>query len=274
MYKNLGAAALAAALLLGISAASAAELMPDYGQVPTGWSVDRYAPAGFSNLGTVNGMNNVLGISISSDQDAANRGGQNASFYNTQGEFHSITGGMGDSLTAELYVPGSWANASNGARRTDMWGEIGNQGDFPVIGFTNDNGVDAFAGFRTFNDVTGLWTDLSNAVNYNGWNTLSIVDDGTNFDYFVNGVAAGSIVVSDTTDPFSEVLMQAYNFGDPSLFPNAVVNDYTGMWANVGSAVAAPEPTALTIFGGGLLVLLTLGTLGRRKTIEASALAA
>ena len=70
---------------------TAAELMPDFGGVPTGWVVDRYAPNSFSNVGTFQGRNNVLGIEINSAQGLTSRpSGYQSSFYNTQGMQYAL----------------------------------------------------------------------------------------------------------------------------------------------------------------------------------------
>jgi hypothetical protein len=47
----------APAVTLSIVPGRAASLMPDLSLVPTGWSVDRYAPATFANLGPLYGQN-------------------------------------------------------------------------------------------------------------------------------------------------------------------------------------------------------------------------
>ena len=52
-----------------------ADIMPSFSNVPAGWSVDRYAPASFTNVGAFQGRTDVLGIQISSAGDLANRPG-------------------------------------------------------------------------------------------------------------------------------------------------------------------------------------------------------
>src|SRR3974377_1402330 len=75
----------------------AGSLMPDLSLAPTGWQVDRYAPASFTNRSSVNGQNNVLGLRIDSSTDYAQRpSGFQYTFYNTQGEGTPINGGPGD----------------------------------------------------------------------------------------------------------------------------------------------------------------------------------
>ena len=83
------AARVLAPVLAGLSlmhAAVAAPVMPSFDNAPAGWSVDRYAPASFADVGVFQGRDNVLGIGIDSSTNSANRpGGQSATFYNTQG---------------------------------------------------------------------------------------------------------------------------------------------------------------------------------------------
>ncbi|MBI5405427.1 PEP-CTERM sorting domain-containing protein [Candidatus Kaiserbacteria bacterium] len=174
-------------------------------------------------------------------------------FYNTQGRSTVISGGAGDSLSADLWVPADWANAANGARRTDLWGVMTDAADvvsgYPIIGYTNF-GNGGFVGFRVWDDSNGVWDNLLNVVNYDAWNTLSFLFTGSAYEYFVNGALAATIVAYTGTQNFDRVIMQAYNFNDPSL-SGAVANDYVARWVNT-----VPEPS--TIF----LAVAVLGLLG------------
>jgi len=259
--------------------ASAAYLMPDYSTVPTGWSTDRYAPNSFSNVGSYQGDNNVLGIGISNADGYANRpAAYQSTFYNTQGMGYTITGSSGDTLQADLYVPNSWNDPTLGARRTGMWGVMTNGSPtitgYPIIGFTNNDLTgDGFVGFRVWNDTLGQWVNLTgspDAVKYNAWNKLAINFTGTDYQYFVNGNFAFDIGAAPGTSNFSEVIMQAYNFDDPTLTGSPVANDYTAYWANdpaAGSAV--PEPASLSLLSVGLLGVLAV----RRRRIGTAATA-
>ena len=122
--------------------AQAIEITPNLAGVPGGWVVDRYAPNTFLNAGTLFGRDNVLEVSTTIAQASVNRGAQSASFYNTQGRKTSVTGGLGDRFSADIYVPSSWGSRANGSVRTDMWLSVDNipagsdPHSYAIMGFT------------------------------------------------------------------------------------------------------------------------------------------
>lgn len=272
-----------ALFVLATSGAKAGNIMPSFASAPTGWSVDRYAPDSFGNVGSYQGQSNVLGIGIGPNGAFANRPpAYQYGFYSTQGEGHSISGGAGDYLAAALYVPTSWQDPTAGARRTGMWGVMTDGSstvtDYPLIGFTNygtgtadlnsSGTTDSFIGFRVWSDLAnsgnGGWYDLSSVgVNYGAWNDLSIVFTGSEYHYYVNGLDALNLAAAPGSADFSTVLMEAFNFsGDPNS-PGAVGNSYTAYWANV------PEPGSFALFGAGFALLsLVVGLRGRRRALR------
>jgi len=215
----------------------AAEIMPSYATLPTGWVVDRYEPVSFTNVGPFQGRPDVLGISIGPSTDSANRGGQSGTFCNTQGRqfTFSLPQGPGSMLSSVLYIPAAWANQASGAVRTDMWGVMVDGSNavtaYPVIGFTNYGGI---ARLRVYNVDTGLWTDLPGPVNYDAWTRLSIELTPTTLNYYVNGVLVNTQTDINGSVAFGATIMQAYNFADPAIAPPALSTAaYTAHWSNI-----------------------------------------
>jgi hypothetical protein len=219
------------------SALARADLMPSFADVPTGWTTDRYEPTSFANVGTFQGRSDVLGIRITSAGDFANRGsGYQTTFYNTQGRQHVAIGLAGSFISADLFIPQEWSNPANGNVRTDMWGVMTDGSavsDYPIIGFTNYGGP---ARLRVWDD-TG-WVDLETPVAYDAWTSFTIAFTGTSYKYSINGNNVFTDATINGTTGFSNVIMQGYNFADPSI-SNTVLKDYTAHWSNT---VSVPEP--------------------------------
>ena len=249
-------------LLASALAVCAGPVTIDFANAPTGWTVDRYAPASFSNIGTYMGVPNVIGLGISSGQGLNNRpNGFNVQFFNTQGEAYSTSGGPGSWAEAMLYIPLSWSDPGNGSRRSDLWTVMPLDGQPPqnwedgIIGFTNYGGA---ARFRVWDNQVG-WVDLSNTVNYDQWTTFRILFTGSALQYFVNG----SLVYTDNEaglTQISSVILHAYNFYDPSM-TDAVATDYTAYWA----ATAVPEPASFGLVFGGAVALIGWRRINRRS---------
>ncbi len=241
-----------------MSAASATELMPNFGSVPAGWSTDRYTPDSFSNVGVYQGRSDVLGIGIGANGAAANRpSGQQGQFYDTQGEQHAVSGSTGDSLSADLFVQREWGDAANGAVRSDMWGILGDGSqitDYAIIGFTN-MGANNYVGIQLWDDNlnagNGDWVELGLGYNVDDWNSLSIRLDASGIIYSLNGIDIYTQANSFGATEFNGVIMQGYNFDDIVNFPSAVATAYTAHWSNA-QAAATPEPATLALLGTGL----------------------
>ncbi|MFZ3032228.1 MAG: hypothetical protein WA082_04285 [Candidatus Moraniibacteriota bacterium] len=250
-------------LFLAISA-QASLIMPDFADVPTGWTTDRYDPNTFANVGTFQGRNDVLGIGISAADGLTSRPIANQSqFYNTQGRQHAVSGGVGSILAADLYIPAAWRDGANGSVRTDMWGVMVDNtaaiSDYVIPGFTNF-GVGRY---RVWDDI--VWVDLAIAVVYDAWTSFEIHLTSNSYEYWVNGALAYTDFTINGTTGFSDVIMQGYNFcGDASL-TGAVCADYTAHWDNARVAVV-PEPGSFPLIGLALLALGSMRLLGRRGT--------
>lgn len=253
---------IALAALAAVSfGAQAAPLMPDYANVPTGWTTDRYEPTSFSNVGAYQGRNDVLGIGITSAGNSVNRpSGQQGTFYNTQGRQHTISGGAGSSISADLFIDQDWSNPQNGSVRSDMWGVMSNAVPtvtaYPIIGFTNYGGA---ARLRVYDgDTANGWVDLATTIVFDAWTSFEILFTGSSFEFSVND----SLVYTDNTingsTGFSAVIMQAYNFADPAI-TGATNFDYTAHWSNTQSV---PEPGTFALLG---LALAGVAVIRRRQ---------
>lgn len=251
------ARSLVLACALGATAA-AAGLFPTY---PTGsgagvWEVDRYAPAGFTNAGTVNGRPSVLALALSASDSQANRPPAfSGTFYNTQGRGFQVDLPAYSVLYGSVYLPSPWATTNAGDallnRRSEMWGVLSpaTGGDtcagsacnlFPIIGFTNASAANPLtqggAGrYRVFDSNIGF-VDLGTPVGYDQWTDVCTVFTGGELRFYINGALVyvqSSLVQSDTSfgppTKFTRTIMQAYNFG----------SDYTAQWSTLGAGTAS-----------------------------------
>jgi hypothetical protein len=269
-YKLAAISLAASGFFIGV--AQAAPVLPSV--AGPGWTTDRYEPASWSNVGTYQGRSNVLGIGIDESTNAANRGGQSGGFYNTQGRQIAVTGGVGDSISASLFLDQGWANSQSGFVRTDLWGRAGLVGSevgvtYPITGFTN-NGTGG-ARFRVYDsDTSNGWVDLVSDLTslWGTWVNFEISALAGGYEYRINN----SLVYTDSTigsagGGFTNAILQAYNFNDPALGISGNPA-YTAYWSDTARN-QVPEPGTAALVG---LSLLMLGGITRmkRKSSEVS----
>jgi len=229
------------ALVFGVVACAvvalhaAGAIMPDFVTLPFGWTVDRYEPAAFEDVGSFEGRENVLGITIDeSTGQFARPSGQQDLFYATQGRQYTFSpmAGPGSVVSADLFIPATWGDSANGHVRTDIWGTMVDSSDevsaYPIIGFSNYGGAPRL---RVWDGDLG-WVDLSDTVNYDAWTAFAIellADSSINF--YVNGELVYTDPSTEASAAFKNVIMQAYNFDHTSIVnPNLV--PYTAHWSN------------------------------------------
>lgn len=256
-------AVLAASFIVFALPARAALVLPDLHD--PGWATDRYEPASWANIGTFQGRNNVLQIGVDASTDASARPvGQQGSFYNTQGRQIAVTGAVGDSLKASLWLDPNWQSSTAGYVRTDLWGRAGGteaETTYPLSGFTNF-GVTTL---RAWDADAGGWQNfnINLAPLWGTWVDLEILATATGYEYYVNDVLA----YTDNTlgvagGGLTRGFLQAYNFNDPAL-PIQNNPGYFARWANATDG-GNPVPTPATL----PLALLGLWFVGGRKTFR------
>ncbi|HTK39675.1 MAG TPA: Ig-like domain-containing protein [Patescibacteria group bacterium] len=207
-----------------------------YSSVPfnaSEWSVDRATPSGGYSVGSFGGRDNALNIGV----DVTNRSTL-GSFYYTEGLKKDLTGST--AVKADLYVDSAWNTIPT---RAGLWG-VGSDGTnvsaYPIVEYTTNNAdMSGYTGWRTFNDETGVWTEVSAPVHTDGWNTVAVEYNSstTNFDYVINGTDVGSNAATGSNS-LSAVILNQYNYG-PTTGSN-----YDVHWSNLYSGRVADDGVA------------------------------
>lgn len=241
-------------LLTLLGANAAIDITPSFDNAPAGWVTDRYAPNSFGDIGSFQGRDNVLRVGISSAEGANVRPGSfSSSFYNTQGAKTSLTGGPDSVLSADLYIPASWASQANGSVSVGLWGVMQDNlaavSGYPILGFSNyDPANNSNARFRWWEDTIGSYTELTVPVLYDQWNSLSIKFTGSAYDFYINGNLVGTDSTANGSIGFKEMILNSYNFSGAGLAGSVAAN-YEVNWSNT----PVPEPS--TYLAGALLLL-------------------
>ena len=206
-------------------------------QAPKTWYLDRYAPYAFEKA-FFDG-DNRLKHSISTVDAALNRPpGQQGTFYNIQGRKYDLNNPVYTSISADLYIGTDW---QTNHRRADLWGTMADNSNtitrYPIIGFANTTGSNPTWRVWT-NAGGGTWINLPDppGFTYGAWYNLRIELTTTAFKYYINGL----LVYTDTdiggSTKFLNMIIQAYNFGDPALPPqNYALESYDVYWDNIAA---------------------------------------
>ena len=187
-------------------------------QAPGVWYTDRYAPAVFSSPHSIPGET-VLIHSISMADGAINRpGGQQGSFYNTQGRKYDLPA-MTKSMKIDLFIPAAWATSDK--REAGFWGTAVDGASaisaFPIIEFTSDGSNPRFRGWES--GGAGAWSDLGlpSGFVYDAWYTLEIeLLASGEFLYTVGDLQYTTTTSApDASVRIDNVILQGHNY-DPT----------------------------------------------------------
>lgn len=227
-----------------------------------GWTVDRYAPAGFAS-GVSFGGDERLQVTLSAADGPAGRPGAfSSAFYNTQGKSTVLADALVDTLAIDFYLDADYAD--DNSRGAGLWGVATDGGAnivaYPIVEFTSDlaGGGPRFQGW----DAATGWVGLGGpALTFNTWYNFSITLNGSNWDYQVTNLSNVSEtwsaqVGSGGAAGIQSTIVQAYNLGV----------DKTYYFDNLTTG-AVPEPTTWA------LMILGLGSAGavlrRRRLVVA-----
>jgi len=211
------------------------------GSSPGLWYVDRFAPATFDSAYFLGDNRLRIGVSAADYQGGT--------FYDTQGRKYYLTNsGVGSSVSAQLYIPSTWASQNVGP---SMWltayDSASQPSGFPLIGFYSDGAGTSY--FRVWDDITG-YVNLATPIDWNDWNTLSISFTAAGFVYNINGVNVFTDVGAVGSVSIANVMFQDKNFG----------TSYAAYWDNLITP-SSTDPLALSpVPEPGSTGLLALGS--------------
>lgn len=190
--------------------------------VTSQWVGDRTYPTGGVSVGPFDGRTGVLTMNIDGSKMASDP------WYRYEGLQRNIEGST--AVKADLYVDSSWPSSVNAG----MWG-VGVDKDsaisaYPIIAFVKDG---SYTGWRTFNDETGAWVDMTAVPYHTGWNTVELTFNSLNttFDFTVNGKSAGSSAATGSVG-LSAVILNNKNFS----------TSYAVHWSNLATGVVMKAP--------------------------------
>jgi hypothetical protein len=205
------------------------------------WYVDRYAPAAFESFEFNGEM--VLRIAIDGVNDGAdNRGAESDTFFNTQGRKFDLPLGT-YALSGELYFPADWAGVDS-RRRSDLWATAVDSSNaisfYPIAGIVNTDGTPVI---RYWDSNSG-WINTTITPAADSWYKFGLLLEGADLVIYVNDSEVGRLDSNESV-ALQNVILQAYNFNDPSLGDEEQSSDsYDAYWDNI--SYQYPEVRNLT----------------------------
>ena len=233
------------------------------------WYWDRYRPANFDSVvDPTDPTNNVLRIGIDQadgippNGTPGRPGAYLSTFYNTQGRQFQLGNPVNSRIAGRLYVASDWAS---NRRRSDIWGVpvdgSNSVSGYPILGIANvGSGLvcRAFVQDTDFNPGNGYapgWVDLSSLVpgglTTDRWYHLEIRLRPNSYEFVVDGKVLLVDTITFGSVAMKAIIMQAYNFNDPSLTPPAqgTNESYEVYWDDLIAGPIAPTGQPVDLNG-------------------------
>ncbi len=231
----------------------------------TDWIVDRADVSVFANVGSYEGRSDVLMLAV--DPSTV----QGGSFYNWQGYMQKTAVPAGNSfLSGDLWIADGWqSGTASDFVNTGMWGsampeDLVAQGNyvnpasvFPIVHFTNEDGVGRLKVWDTTVNPDGGWIDLpetAGLINYEDWNTiqLQLLPEQNKIEYLLNGEVFYTWDMPHPENPdlgvvdqFFAMYLKARNNG---------VTAFSSYWSRLMSGLLISGGEAVTDTPGDVLV--------------------
>lgn len=206
------------------------------------WTPDRTTPSGGYSSVNFGGRSNVLEMGVDTENASPSAG-----FYRTEGLKRSVIGT--NTIRADIYVDSSWYSQDV---RAGLWGVAHDSttvdnttiSAYPIVEFVSGNvpGNSGYTGWRTYNTVTGAWTNLATAYTPDAWNTLEITLNTVTdkFEYRING-AIQDFAEGNGSLAINSAILNSFNNAN-----NNASYNYAARWSNFTVELETPDaPTNL-----------------------------
>lgn len=182
---------------------------------------DRYQPSATAMLAEYQTKSNVVQYTVDASTSIPNRPmNYNTAFFSTQGNNWKIANPQSSAnWTAEcqLYVSADMVSGT-APFRAELWSTVVPEA-YPLFGLarTAENGTSLW---RIWDTENGAWINTAATVTA-GWNTMTIVSNGSSVECILNGTNIGNanilVPVSCTN-----IMPQVYNYCDGATAPDVV----------------------------------------------------